>query len=124
MLASAGLYAYNIIVMRQQALVARPLEIAFYQYVVVVAVLALAAPFVASVPAGSHWPALVLAAVLALISLMLLAWASALRVSVLAPAVGSAAVLGDLASYVAGSRALTEVGEAFTRAALAGILRD
>ena len=76
-LTSAMLYAYNIIVMRQQALVAKPLEIAFYQYVVVVAVLLLAAPFLARFPAGEHWPDLFLAAVLALISLMLLAWSYA-----------------------------------------------
>ena len=72
---SAMLYAYNIVLMRQQALVARPLEIAFYQYVVVVAVLALAAPFLAELPPAGEWPELVFAAVLALISLMLLAWA-------------------------------------------------
>jgi S-adenosylmethionine uptake transporter len=74
-LTSAMLYAYNIILMRQQALVARPLEIAFYQYVVVVAVLALAAPFLAVPPPAGEWPDLVLAALLALVSIMLLAWA-------------------------------------------------
>ena len=76
-LLSAMLYAYNIILMRQQALVAGPREIAFFQYVVVVAVLALAAPFLASFPAAAHWPDLFVAAVLALISLMLLAWSYA-----------------------------------------------
>jgi S-adenosylmethionine uptake transporter len=76
-LSSALLYAYNIVLMRQQALVAKPLEIAFYQYVVVVAVLALAAPFIAVPPPAGEWPELVLAALLALVSLMLLAWAYA-----------------------------------------------
>ena len=74
-LVSATLYAYNIILMRQQALVAKPLEIAFYQYVVVVAVLALAAPFLAVPPPPGEWPELVAAALLALVSIMLLAWA-------------------------------------------------
>jgi S-adenosylmethionine uptake transporter len=74
-LLSATLYAYNIILMRQQALVAKPLEIAFYQYVVVVAVLALAAPFLAVPPPAGEWPDLFGAAVLALVSIMLLAWA-------------------------------------------------
>jgi len=74
-LASAMLYAYNIVLMRQQALVAKPLEIAFYQYVVVVGALALAAPFLAEVPPLGTWPELLLAALLALVSLMLLAWA-------------------------------------------------
>jgi S-adenosylmethionine uptake transporter len=76
-LTSAMLYAYNIVLMRQQALVAKPLEIAFYQYVVVVAVLAVAAPFSATPPPAAEWPALILAALLALVSLMLLAWAYA-----------------------------------------------
>jgi S-adenosylmethionine uptake transporter len=74
-LTSAMLYAYNIVLMRQQALVAKPLEIAFYQYVVVCAVLALAAPFIATPPPAGEWPELVFAALLALVSLMLLAWA-------------------------------------------------
>jgi len=74
-LVSATLYAYNIILMRQQALVAKPLEIAFYQYLVVLAALAVAAPFVATFPPAEHWPPLLFAALLALASLMLLAWA-------------------------------------------------
>jgi S-adenosylmethionine uptake transporter len=71
------LYAYNIVLMRQQALVAKPLEIAFYQYLVIGGLLALAAPFLAVFPAEQHWPALGFAAVLALVSLMLLAWSYA-----------------------------------------------
>jgi S-adenosylmethionine uptake transporter len=76
-LTSAMLYAYNIILMRQQALVAKPLEIAFYQYLVIGGVLALAAPFLAVFPEPEHWPGLGFAAVLALVSLMLLAWSYA-----------------------------------------------
>jgi S-adenosylmethionine uptake transporter len=63
--------------MRQQALVAKPLEIAFYQYLVIGGVLALAAPFLAVFPGPEHWPGLGFAAVLALVSLMLLAWSYA-----------------------------------------------
>lgn len=76
-LVSAMLYAYNIILMRQQALVAKPLEIAFYQYLVIGGVLALGAPFVAIFPPAEQWPNLVFAALLALVSLMLLAWSYA-----------------------------------------------
>jgi S-adenosylmethionine uptake transporter len=76
-LLSATLYAYNIILMRQQALVAKPLEIAFFQYLVIVAALGLAAPFVASLPPAEQWPELLLAALLAMVSLMLLAWSYA-----------------------------------------------
>ena len=76
-LVSAMLYAYNIILMRQQALVAKPLEIAFYQYLIIGGVLALAAPFFAIFPSAEHWPGLGFAALLALVSLMLLAWSYA-----------------------------------------------
>jgi S-adenosylmethionine uptake transporter len=76
-LVSATLYAYNIVLMRQQALVAKPIEIAFYQYLVIGGVLALAAPFVATFPPAGEWPGLIFAALLALVSLMLLAWAYA-----------------------------------------------
>ena len=50
----------------------------------------------------------------------LLAWASAVRVAVVAPAVGAAAVLTSLAPCVQDNAALTAVGNAFTTAALAG----
>ena len=76
-LVSAMLYAYNIILMRQQALKAAPLEIAFFQNLIVAACLALAAPFVAVVPGAVHLPAMILAALLAFASLLLLAWAYA-----------------------------------------------
>jgi S-adenosylmethionine uptake transporter len=76
-LVSAILYAYNIILMRQQALVAKPLEIAFFQYLVIGGVLALAAPFFVALPPADQWPNLVFAALLALVSLMLLAWSYA-----------------------------------------------
>jgi S-adenosylmethionine uptake transporter len=74
---SALFYAYNIILMRQQALVAKPIEIAFFQNLTVLVLLALAAPFLAEVPAGRHLPALALSAALALGSMLLLAWAYA-----------------------------------------------
>lgn len=76
-LISALCYAYNIVLMRQQALVAGPREVVFWQSVIVAALLALAAPFLAHVPDVRHVPWIVLAAVLATVSLMLLAWAYA-----------------------------------------------
>jgi len=77
LLVSAALYAYNIILMRQQALVAEPLEVAFYQNLVVAALLALAAPFLAVMPGPAHWPAMTFAAMLAFASLLLFAWSYA-----------------------------------------------
>jgi S-adenosylmethionine uptake transporter len=76
-LASACLYAYNIILMRQQAQVARPLEVAFFMSGITAVTLALAAPVLAVVPAPEHWPFIVSGALLAFGSLLLLAWAYA-----------------------------------------------
>lgn len=73
-LGSALIYAFNIIVMRRQAQHAGPIEIAFFQNLVIGAVLALSATVMgAPLPTG-HWGQLVLAAVLAIGSLMLLGW--------------------------------------------------
>lgn len=73
-LGSAVIYAFNIIVMRRQAQHAGPIEIAFFQNLVIGAVLLISAPFMgASLPTG-HWGELILAALLAIGSLMLLGW--------------------------------------------------
>lgn len=77
-LVSAVLYAVNIILMRQQALVADPLEITFFQSLIVTALLTLAIPLVGvTLPEAGLWPWLLLAAVLAISSMLLLAWAYA-----------------------------------------------
>ncbi len=72
---SAVCYAYNIILMRRQALVAESGEVAFFQSLTVALCLTLAAPFLAVVPSAEHAPALLLAAFLATLSLWLLSWA-------------------------------------------------
>jgi S-adenosylmethionine uptake transporter len=74
-LGSALIYAFNIIVMRRQAQHAGPIEIAFFQNLVIGAVLLLSVPIVgaAELPSG-HWLELILAALLAIGSLMLLGW--------------------------------------------------
>ena len=76
-LLSAGLYAYNIILMRQQAQVAKPVEIAFFTSAIVSTSLLIAAPFLAVFPPAEHYPAVLGAAALAFASLMLLSWAYA-----------------------------------------------
>lgn len=76
-LGSAGLYAFNIVLMRRQALVADPVEVAFSQSLLVTLILATGSPFFAEVPALTHVPMLVAAAVLSVASLWLLAWAYA-----------------------------------------------
>ncbi len=77
-LCSAAIYAYNIVLMRQQALAARPVEIAFFQNVTVAGVLLLAMPLagVPPLPTG-HVQELIIAAFLAMASQLLLAWAYA-----------------------------------------------
>ena len=76
-LASACMYAYNIILMRQQALVAGPLEVAFFMSLFTTIGLLPAAPFLAVPPPVDALPAIAAAAVLSFGSLMLLAWAYA-----------------------------------------------
>ncbi len=78
LLGSAVIYAFNIIVMRRQAQNAGSAEIAFFQNLVIGSWLVLGLPLMGAppVPAG-HWDELVLAAVLATGSLMLLGWSYA-----------------------------------------------
>lgn len=76
-LASAVFYAWNLILQRQQAQAAGPREIAFFQNFLVGAVLILAAPWLWTNPNLSVVGTTGLAAMLATVSLMLLAWAYA-----------------------------------------------
>jgi S-adenosylmethionine uptake transporter len=76
-LVSACLYAYNIILMRQQALLAKPTEVAFFTSAVMGLGFLLAAPWLAVPPPGAEVPAIAGAAVLAFLSLILLSWAYA-----------------------------------------------
>src|SRR3546814_19137250 len=63
--------------MRQQALVAKPLEVAFFMSLIMSTCFLIAAPVLATLPTGPQMPALVGAAFLAFIPLMLLSWAYA-----------------------------------------------
>ena len=76
-LASAVLYAINLVIARVQAQVASPGEITFFQSGVTALLLALAAPWLATMPLGAAWGQLVIAACLSTASLLLLAWAYA-----------------------------------------------
>ena len=76
-LLSAGLYAANIVLMRRQAQLAGPMEVAFFMSAIMSACFLVAAPCIAVVPSLEHWPAILGAALLAFASLMLLAWAYA-----------------------------------------------
>jgi GNAT superfamily N-acetyltransferase/uncharacterized membrane protein len=76
-LASAVLFAWNLILQRQQAQRASPIEVAFFQHLVMLGIFALAAPFWAEPPPARAVPLVLLAATLAFTSLAALAWAYA-----------------------------------------------
>jgi S-adenosylmethionine uptake transporter len=76
-LASAILYAWNIILMRQQALVAKPVEVTFFTGLIVGLCYLAAAPFLAELPAAEHLPGIFAAALFGFGALMLLSWAYA-----------------------------------------------
>lgn len=76
-LVSAMLFAWNLIIQRQQAQVATPVEVAFFQNLVMLGIFALAAPFMAVLPSPGAVPLIGLAATLAFTSLAALSWAYA-----------------------------------------------
>ncbi|WP_033919501.1 DMT family transporter [Sphingomonas sp. 37zxx] len=76
-LLSAVLFAYNLILARKQAMVAGPMEIGFFQTLTVLAILALAAPWLLDWPRATDWPAIIGASVLAVASLIAMGWAYA-----------------------------------------------
>jgi S-adenosylmethionine uptake transporter len=78
-LASAVCYAINIILMRRQALAASPVEVGFFQSAIMSAVLVLALPIMGGIalPPAEQVPMILLAALLATSSLLLLSWAYA-----------------------------------------------
>lgn len=76
-LGSAVLFAWNLIIQRQQAQLASPVEVAFFQHLVMLGVFALGAPFLLAMPSPAAVPLVVLAATLAFTSLAALAWAYA-----------------------------------------------
>lgn len=74
---SALLYSVNIILMRMQALVSGPIEVAFWQSVVIAACVGIVAPWwVDRLPASSA-PLIIAAASMWILSLLLFAWAYA-----------------------------------------------
>ena len=73
-LASAVLYAWNLILQRQQAQVASPQEIALFQNLFVAMFLLTVAPWLGRWPETNAWPDIVAAAATAGLALMLLSW--------------------------------------------------
>lgn len=76
-LLAAVFYAINLVIARHQAQIARPLEIAAFQNVFVLAFFVPPAPLLLVTPSAHLLPAIVGAAALAIVSLLLLSWAYA-----------------------------------------------
>lgn len=76
-LGSAVLFAWNLVIQRQQAQLASPMEVAFFQHLVMLGVFATGAPWLVLLPPLKAVPLVLLAATLAFTSLAALAWAYA-----------------------------------------------
>ncbi len=76
-LGSTFFYAYNLILARKQALVAKPLEITFFQNLALAIMLLLAAPWLGRMLPLNMWLPLIAATALSMSGQMLMSWAYA-----------------------------------------------
>ena len=107
-LCSAVLYAYNLILQRQQALVAAPIEIGFFQNLTVILVFGALAPILAVVPPPAIAPQLLIASILGLFSMLMMSWAYARApASTLLPVEYTAFAWAALLGWVFFSEAIT-----------------
>jgi S-adenosylmethionine uptake transporter len=107
-LVSAILYAYNLILQRQQALIAEPVEIVFFQNATMVAVYLVFAPCKAVVPSMHQLPGLAAAALLGTTSLLLLSWAYArAQAKILIPVEYTAFIWAALFGWLVFAEAVT-----------------
>jgi S-adenosylmethionine uptake transporter len=113
-LLSAVFYAWNLILQRQQALVAGPVDVALFQNLFVGLILVVAAPWFAAWPSAAVLRDVAGGAALAAISLMLLSWGYArAEAQVLVPLEYTAFVWAALAGWA-------WFGEAVTASTVAG----
>ncbi|PKB14822.1 S-adenosylmethionine uptake transporter [Novosphingobium kunmingense] len=111
---SAALYAWNLILQRQQAQIADPVEIALFQAVFTGLALLPFAPWFGHLLPVAQWSAIALSAVLAMLSLMLIAWGYArAETQVLLPMEYTAFLWAAVTGWVM-------FGEALTPATVAG----
>lgn len=120
-LASAVFYAWNIVLMRQQALVAKPVEVAFFTGLVVAICYLCLSPWLAEIPPPEQYLSILASALLGFGSLMLLSWAYArAEAQYLAPVEYTAfvwAVLLGIVIFAEPVRPLTVFGAAMIVAA-------
>jgi S-adenosylmethionine uptake transporter len=107
-LGSAVLFAYNLVLARQQAQLAGPAEIALFQNLTVFGLLSFAAPWLAVLPAAAVFPSLALAALLSVVSLLLMSWAYArAEAQILIPVEYTAFIWAAICGWFAFDEALT-----------------
>lgn len=95
------LYAGSLILLRRQAQVADPIEVALFTSVVLALVMLPAAPWLSAMPGVALWPAILGAAAVGSVSAVLLAWAYAhAEAQVLAPVEYTAFVWAAILGYV------------------------
>ncbi|OYY71566.1 DMT family transporter [Sphingomonas sp. 28-63-12] len=99
--AASIFYAYSLILLRQQAQVADPLEVALFTSMVLSGLLAIGAPWFAGLPLLAQLPAIGAAAALGSVSAMALAWAyGRAEAQVLAPVEYTAFVWAAILGYL------------------------
>lgn len=99
--AASILYAGSLILLRRQAQLADPLEVALFTSVVLGGLLLIAAPWFAEMPAPHLWPGILGAAALGSFSAILLAWAyGRAEAQALAPAEYTAFVWSSILGYL------------------------
>ena len=76
-IASAVLYAYNLVLARRQALIAKPLEVVFFMNFMVLIVLGLASPWLGIWPGADQWAPILGVTALALGGHAMMSWAYA-----------------------------------------------
>jgi S-adenosylmethionine uptake transporter len=74
---SAVLYAYNLVLTRRQALIAKPLEVVLSMNLMVLIVLGLASPWLGVWPAADQWAPILTVTALALGGHAMMSWAYA-----------------------------------------------
>lgn len=99
--AASIFYAYSLILLRQQAQLADPLEVALFTSIVLGGLLLVGAPWFAGMPLVAQMPAIGCAAVLGSVSAMALAWAyGRAEAQVLAPVEYTAFVWAAILGYL------------------------
>jgi S-adenosylmethionine uptake transporter len=95
------LYAVSLILLRRQAQIADPLEVALFTSIVLGALLLLGAPWFSAMPAPHLWPGILGAAALGSVSAILVAWAYRhAEAQVLAPVEYTAFVWSAILGYL------------------------